>query len=158
MSANRYQPALLGGLFIGILSSLPFVNGLNVCCCLWVVIGGLLTTYLRQQQLPVPIESSDAALGGLIAGVVGALLTILATWALLNVTGPLWQDTLRQQIEANPDVPFQVRELVIRMMTGRGLALLQFGVTLPIYAVFSMLGAMLGLAFFRKAPPAAPTI
>jgi hypothetical protein len=44
------------------------------------------------------------------------------------------------------------------MMTGRGLALLQFGVTLPIYAVFSMLGAMLGLAFFRKAPPAAPTI
>jgi hypothetical protein len=158
MSANRYQPALLGGLFIGILSSLPFVNGLNVCCCLWVVVGGLLTTYLRQQQLPVPIESSDAALGGLIAGVVGALLTILATWALLNVTGPLWQDTLRQQIEANPDVPFQVRELVIRMMTGRGLALLQFGVTLPIYAVFSMLGAMLGLAFFRKAPPAAPTI
>ena len=48
-----------------------------------------------------------------------------------------------------------VREMVLRLMTGRGLALLQFGVTLPVYAVFGMLGALLGLAFFRKAPPPA---
>ena len=152
MSTNRYQPALLGGLFIGILSSLPLVSGLNVCCCLWVVVGGLLTTYLRQQQLPGPIETAEAALGGLIAGAVGALLTILGTWALLNVTGPLWQETLRSQLESNPDIPSNVREMVLRLMTGRGFALLQFGVTLPIYAVFGMLGALLGLAFFRKAP------
>jgi hypothetical protein len=120
------------------------------------VVGGLLTTYLRQQQLSAPIESSEAALGGLIAGVLGALLTILGTWALLHVTGPLWQDSMRSEIEANPDIPFQLREMMLRLMTGRGFALLQFAVTLPVYAIFSMLGALLGLAFFRKAPPTAP--
>ena len=49
---KRHQPALLGGLFIGVLSSLPLVNIGNVCCCLWVVVGGLLTVYLQQQNTP----------------------------------------------------------------------------------------------------------
>ncbi len=156
MPVNRYQPALLGGLFIGILSSLPIISGLNACCCLWVVAGGVLTTYLRQQQQAAPIETSEAVLGGLMAGGIGALLTILGTFVLLRVTGPLWQEQIRSQIEANPDVPLQVREMVLKLLTGRGLALLQFGVTLPVYAVFGMLGALLGLAFFRKPPVPAP--
>jgi hypothetical protein len=47
--------------------------------------------------------------------------------------------------------------MMLNVITGRGLVLLQFAVTLPIYAAFSMLGALLGLAFFRKkTPPAAP--
>jgi hypothetical protein len=45
--------------------------------------------------------------------------------------------------------------MLLNLMAGRGLALLQFGVTLPLYAGFSMLGSLLGLAFFRrKTPPA----
>ena len=155
MSSNRHQPALLGGLFIGILSSLPIVSGLNLCCCLWVVVGGLLTTYLRQQQQPDPIETGDAVLGGLLAGVIGAVLTVLGTWAFLHWTGPLWQDQVRSQLESNSDIPPQVRDMLLNVVTGRGLVLLQFAVTLPIYAVFSMLGALLGLAFFKKKTPPA---
>jgi hypothetical protein len=157
MTPNRYQPALLGGLFIGILSALPIVSGLNLCCCLWVVVGGLLTVYLRQQQQPEPLETADAVLSGLLAGVIGALLTVVGTWVFLHWTGPLWQDQVRTQLEANPDIPPQVRDMILNLIAGRGLVLLQFAVTLPIYAVFSMLGALLGLAFFRKkTPPAAP--
>ena len=69
----RFQPALLGGLFIGVLSALPVIGAFNVCCCLWVITGGLLTTYLEQQNTPKPIETSAAALSGLIAGAVGGL-------------------------------------------------------------------------------------
>ena len=159
MSSNKYQPALLGGLFIGILSSLPLISALNVCCCLWVVVGGLLTTYLRQQQQPAPLETSDAVLGGLIAGGIGALLSILGTWAVLSFTGPVWQDQLRSQLESNPDLPPQVRDMVLRFTSGGGLAVVQIAVTLPMYAVFSTLGALLGLAFFKKKlPPPAPTV
>jgi hypothetical protein len=156
MAHSRYQPAVLGGLFIGILSSLPIVNNLNACCCLWVVVGGILTTYLRQQQQPAPLEASDAALGGLLAGVIGSLLTIIGTYVLVSVTGPIWQEQVRSELESNPDIPPQVRDMVLNLMTGRGLALLQFGITLPVFAIFSMLGALLGLAFFKKKmPPAA---
>ena len=41
---GKQQPALLGGLFIGVLSALPGVSIGNCCCCLWVVTGGLLAT------------------------------------------------------------------------------------------------------------------
>jgi hypothetical protein len=157
MTGNRFQPAILGGLFIGILSSLPLVQALNVCCCLWVVIGGVLTTYLRQQQTPDPLETSEAVLTGLIAGAIGALLSIIATWALFSVTGPIWQDQFRSELEANPDVPPQMRDMMLNLMSPRGMALIQFGVTLPVFAFFSMLGALLGLSFFRKKPLPPPS-
>ena len=153
MAANRYQPALLGGLFIGILSSLPLVSGLNICCCLWVVVGGVLTTYLRQQQQPEPIETSDAVLGGLMAGAIGAILTIIGNYIFMQWTGPMWQEQLRSQLDQNPDLPPQAREWMMNLMTGRGLALIQLVVTLPMYAIFGMLGALLGLTFFRKKLP-----
>jgi hypothetical protein len=156
MTGGRLQAALLGGLFIGILSSLPMVSSLNVCCCLWVVVGGLLTTYLRQKQLPGPIETSEAVLSGLIAGLVGAILSIIGTWAILTVTGPVWQEQVRSQIEANPDIPPQMRDFILRFMSGGGIALMQLFVTVPIYAAFSTAGALLGLSFFRKKLPPAP--
>jgi hypothetical protein len=44
----------------------------------------------------------------------------------------------------------------MRVMTGSGVAVLTAAVTLPLFAVFSMLGALLGLAIFgKKTPPPA---
>ena len=64
----RLQPALLGGLFIGVLSALPIIN-IGNCCCLWVLGGGALAAYLMQQNHPYPITVADGALVGLMAGV-----------------------------------------------------------------------------------------
>ena len=153
---SRHQPALLGGLFIGILSALPFVNAANACCCLWVVAGGLLTVYLQQQNTPEPVEAADAVLGGLIAGLIGAVISSLAGWALLSVTGNVWQEQMRQALE-NPEVPPEMRDLLGNLLAGRGVMLLAFAINIPVYAIFSMLGALLGLAIFKKkTPPAAP--
>ena len=157
MATNRYQPAILGGLFIGVLSSLPIVGALNLCCCLWVVVGGLLATYLRQQQEPAPLAPADALLGGLLAGVIGALLNGIAGWALLSATGPIWQDQVANQIESM-QMPDEARALMLRLTTGRGIVLIQLAISLPVYAVFSALGSLLGLAFFKKkAAPPPPT-
>jgi len=153
---KRFQPALLGGLFIGILSSLPMISALNICCCLWVVVGGLLTVYLKQQQQPEPLETAEGVLAGLLAGVIGALLSMLGSYLMLSITGPMWQDQVRSQLESNPDVPPAVRDMVLRMLSGGGVAIMMLVVTLPCYAVFGSLGALLGLSFFRKkTPPAA---
>lgn len=154
---KRYQPALLGGVFIGVLSSLPVVNVANLCCCLWVVAGGLLTVYLQQQGRPDPLETSEAVMGGLIAGLVGALLAAFVSFAMLSVTGAAFQDQIQRAIESNPDVPPEFRDFIIRLTTGRNMALLVAAINLPVYAIFSMLGSLLGLAFFRKkTPPATP--
>jgi len=152
---RRYQPALLGGLFIGVLSSLPFVNVLNTtCCCLWVVVGGVLTAYLQQQGRADPVEAAEAALGGLIAGLVGALISVPIS-AALALSGDVQEQMLRLIDEWQ--LPPDVRDRVTGLLSGPRFVLVSAAITVPVYAVFGMLGGLLGSAIFRKkTPPAAP--
>jgi hypothetical protein len=152
---GKHQPALLGGLFIGVLSSLPVLNIAN-CCCLWVLAGGVLVVYLQQQNSPMPIETSDAAIGGLIAGAVGGVLFGLVQAFIMQASGPLVLEQMRSQMGSG-DVPPEVMAFMERLLTGRSFAVLMFALVVPLYAVFAMLGSLLGLVFFRKKmPPQAP--
>ena len=154
---HRYQSALLGGLFIGVLSGLPVVGALNYCCCLWVVAGGILTVYLQQQNQPQAVETSDAAVNGLIAGLIGAVIYVALTAAIVGLSGDVMQDEFRSAIEDNPQVPPEVRDRLLSLLTGGRIVLLLTAVSLPVYAVVAMLGALLGAAIFRKkTPPPTP--
>ena len=155
---SRYQPALLGGLFIGVLSALPVVNWANACCCLWVVAGGMLTSYLLLQQPgTAPIESAEMALHGLLAGFVGGLIYIALTALVLSgAMGAEMIAHVRQALEQNPEIPEEMRDRFIGLAEGGGLMFVAGIVTVPTFAAFAMLGAILGLAILRrKAPPAA---
>jgi hypothetical protein len=159
---SRYQPALLGGLFIGVLSSLPVVNLAN-CCCLWVLAGGVLSTYLLQQRTAEAIESSAAMLQGVLAGLIGGLIWLAGSAIMLNMAGQAWEEPIRRMLDQNPEVTPEIRDFLMRLMSGSGLVLLQAVIFLPVYAIFGMLGGLLGVAFFRKkmplpppAPPAPP--
>jgi hypothetical protein len=152
---QKHQPALLGGVFIGILSSLPVINFLN-CCCLWVIGGGMLVVYLQQQRKFEPVETGDAVVGGLIAGVLGGLIVAVASTLMQSVANPLMNEQFRQSLE-DPNMPPEVRDMLTNLFTSGNLAVLTFALTVPLYAIFSMLGSLLGLAIFRKKlPPAAP--
>ncbi len=147
---SKHQPALLGGLFIGVLSSLPVVNAANLCCCLWVVCGGVLVVYLQQQRTPEPIDTGEAVIGGLLAGIIGAVIASAAGLLMLSAGGAIWQDQLRQALDQSGDIPPEVRDMVLRLTQTGSIAFLAFVINLPVYAVFSMLGSLLGLAIFRK--------
>ncbi len=145
----RYQPALLGGLFIGVLSALPVIGMAN-CCCLWVILGGMLTVYLEQQNTPAPVETSTAALSGLIAGAVGGVISSLGSLLTLRMAGGEQQDAIDQALSNVPNMPPETLDMIHSFMSGPSLGLVMFAITVPLYAVFAMLGALLGLAFFRK--------
>jgi len=151
---SRHQPALLGGLLIGVLSSLPIIKAGNACCCLWVVSGGLLTVYLQQQAKPEPVETGDAVVGGLIAGLVGGLIAIVVGYLEFVALGSVINvgDQVRQALDQNPQVPADLRDMIVNLVSGKGVALLAV-FQLPVYAVFGMLGALLGTALFRKKQP-----
>lgn len=154
---GRFQPALLGGLFIGVLSSLPVVGSANACCCLWVVVGGLLTVYLQQQRQSAPVESAEAALFGLVAGLVGALLYVAVVGVLLSgAMGMQLVEQFRTAVANNPQVPADVRDRVLGIIGSGAFVMLFAAILIPTYAVFSMLGALLGLAIFKKKTPPAP--
>ncbi|MGE3342569.1 MAG: hypothetical protein AB7L71_03950 [Vicinamibacterales bacterium] len=154
---KRYQPALLGGLFIGVLSLLPGINLLNVCCCLWVITGGVLTTYLLQQNDPLPLETSVAALGGLLAGALGGLIQSLGGVVMMSLGGEAQRQSMQDMMEAMGEMPPEAAAMFERLTSGPLIHILGGAITVPVYAVFGLLGGLLGLAFFRnKMPPAAP--
>lgn len=73
---NKIQPALVGGLIVGLLWSIPFLNLINFCCCLGVMIGGAVATLMLVKRSPVlPVRSGDGAAVGALAGVIGAEYT-----------------------------------------------------------------------------------
>ena len=162
MDSARLQPALLGGVFIGVLSALPFISAANCCCCLWVVAGGVLTVYLRQQNSPMAIQPSEGALMGLIAGAIGGLIAGVLGYAFALMMGPWQNDILRRIMEANQDTPPEVREMMERMMSGGAMgavAVMSMLFTVVLYSVFGLLGGLLGTVIFKKnAPPQAPTV
>jgi hypothetical protein len=156
---RRFQPALIGGVFVGVLSSLPFVSTANACCCLWVVAGGVLTAYLLQQRTPEPIDSSEAALQGLCAGAVGGVIYIAVLALMLSgaSVGGALDARVREMLDRNAQVPPEVRDRVLGVISSGLLPVLLGVVAIPLYAVVGMLGGLLGFAIVRrKAPPVVP--
>jgi hypothetical protein len=164
MAPAKLQPALLGGLAMGVLSALPFINLPN-CCCAWILFGGGLAAYLMQQNHPEPITPGDGAIVGLLAGVVGAVV-----WAGLSIPiglmmGPLQGAFVERMLENASDVPPEVREMIENMRGGAfaigvGTIAVFFAslfIGTGIGAVFGALGGLLGAVIFRKdVPPSMP--
>jgi uncharacterized protein YqgC (DUF456 family) len=153
---ERFQPALWGGLFIGVLSALPFVNFGNCCCCLWVILGGLLATYLRQQNTPFQVQASEGALLGLVAGAIGGVIGQALSIPLEMMMGPLQQEFIQRWLESNPDVPAEVRDAMGSATAYGALRVVSAIISIFISTVFGMLGGLLGVAVFKKNLPPPP--
>jgi len=149
------QPALLGGLFIGVLSALPIVQLCN-CCCLWIVGGGVLAAYLQQQNQPAPLNVTGGARVGLIAGIVGAFVWLLISQALDAVMAPLQQRLAEELLRSASDIPPNVRAwLESARAEGSGGYGFGFMLLLIFGSIASALGGAIGAAYFRNdVPPA----
>ncbi|MBI2835353.1 MAG: hypothetical protein HYX76_13095 [Acidobacteria bacterium] len=158
MTPNKLQPALLGGAFIGILSALPFISAGNVCCCLWIVSGGLLAAYVMQQNHPEPVAPADGAIVGLLSGVFGAIVYAFVSIPFNLILGPMQRRMIERFLENAQDVPTGLRDAVESM--GSGAIGLMIGFFFMMFAgiIFATLGGLLGAVIFRKKlPPAPPT-
>jgi small basic protein len=159
MDSSRLQPALLGGVFIGVMSALPIVNMGNCCCCLWVLAGGVLAVYLRQQNSPVPITAAEGALMGLLAGVIGGVIGALLSIPIHMLMGPMQQEWINSIMSSNDDMPPEMREMMDKMMAGNAVRAAGAFINIIVSTIFGMLGGLLGVAIFKRtAPPQSPTV
>src|SRR6476619_6217144 len=101
---QKVQPALLGGLFMAVLSALPIIGAGNCCCCLWVIGGGMVAAYLLQQSQQAPLTPG--------AGVVGAVIDVVVSLPVHLMTGGLNARFMQRMIERMPNVDPSLRQMI----------------------------------------------
>ena len=144
------MPALLGGLFIGILSGLPIIGICN-CCCLWIVSGGVLAAYLEQQNQPVSLTLAQGARVGLIAGFIGAVIWLVLDSALAPIQARFIGDFMRSA----RDLPPEFQDMLESIEAGSGPGIISGFLLLCLSSVVATIGGMIGAAYFKKdVPPA----
>ena len=154
--SDRLQPALWGGLFIGVLSALPLVSAGNCCCCLWVLVGGVLAAYLRQQNNPYQIDAAEGAIVGLMAGALGGVVCTILSIPFQMMTGPMQQAWMDRALSNNPEITPEMREMMERLTTGAGFRLIGAIITVLVFSIFGTLGGLIGVAVFKKNLPPPP--
>ena len=159
MPSSKFQPALYGGILLGVLSALPIVSLGNVCCCLWILIGGATAAYLLQANQASPVSLGDGASVGLLAGVVGSVVQLVLSVPISMMMGPLQGRMLERLLSNAGDMPENVRPMLEAMKQG-GVsvvgAIFSFFAFLFIAGLFSTLGGLIGAAMFRRKAPAVP--
>jgi zinc ribbon protein len=149
------QPALAGGMFLGVLSSIPFISAGNCLCCAWVVGGGALATLLLTKQRPSGVALGDGAFVGVLSGLFGSVVATLISIPVRILSARFFasqqqamEDALRQLGLEGP-----MRDLALRMASPEISAttlLLTFFMNLLVYSLFAMIGGILTVAILER--------
>ena len=148
---NKVKPALIGGVLLGLLSVIPFVSAVNICCCLWAILGGMLASYLYVKNSPTPATAGDGAILGAIAGLIGAAISLVLGIPISYAMGPTMRNLMLSMLE---NVDRQQAEMMRRQFEMAGDALAPVIINALILAVmlffFSIIGGLIGTALFEK--------
>jgi hypothetical protein len=155
------KASLIAGAVAGVLSGLPLIGFVNICFCLWIILGGILSSYILTSGYPHPVKSGDHAISGLLTGIFAAIISTIIEIPFMAVSGkimkrffdsflgaygegipPALQEALGQKEFTLALIPFYVAGLVISMV---------------IYGIFGAIGGLIGGAIFKKqTPPSVP--
>jgi len=154
---NKLKPALVGGVVLGLLSVIPFVNVVNVCCCLWAILGGMLATFLYVKGSPTPATPGDGAILGALAGVVGALISLILGIPISLAMGPTMRNLVIDLLaRVDPRQAELMREQIEAAGSSIGPVIINALILAVLLFVFSIIGGLLGVPIFEKRKAALP--
>ncbi len=137
---------------MGALSALPIVAAGNLCCCLWVISGGVVAAYFLQQNQSTGITPGDGAMAGLLAGLFGAVVYLALSIPVTLIVGPFQAEVVRRLI-ARGGMPPEFRSTALRYVGGPLRMMFSFVLMLILGSIFSTLGGLIGAMVFRKPSP-----
>ena len=159
---GKTRALVIGGLISGILSVIPGVQACNCCCCLWVILGGIVAAYILAKADPSATGGDGAIVGagaGLIAGLMAA--TVMAISFIIFGADQFTESFMKgfEQSANNPGMTPEGRQFIEEMSramrdmfesTGPLLPILGSLLTIPIYAGAGAIGGLIGMAIFNK--------
>lgn len=153
---DKFTPALYGGIIIGILSSVPFLNLINCLCCAGVIIGGLLAVYFYKQNLTTDTSlftSSDCLQVGLLAGIIGAfvgtILSLVFQIIFGNVVGEFILEYLRtSELEIPEEAINSIEQALSQQLTFFSI-IIDLVTSIILFSLFGLLGGIIGYKLFE---------
>ncbi len=158
--SRMLKPALIGGVLVGILSSLPLISMFNCFCCAWVIAGGVVAARFYVKDSPLPVSLGSGVAIGLLTGIIGALVSTVFSIPLRLMMGRGGMNAMQQLKEAMdqiPNVPEETRRLIESWAASdsMGTVIFIFGTifALVLFGIFGMVGGAIGVAVFEKRKP-----
>lgn len=148
-------PALIGGAVAGVLSGIPIVNCL---CCLWIIGGAMLASYLLAKDSPISLSSGDGALVGAFSGIFAALIRVFLSIPFRTVEFALVRKVIDRFSEFVPEAPSEWKDAFNLGMGPLSLAGILLGLlfSAAVFAALGALGGIIGVSLFgKKTPPPA---
>jgi len=146
------QPAAMGGMFLGVLSSIPIVS---IGFCLWILLGGGIAVTQLMKQRRSGVTYGDGAFAGVLSGLFGSLVGTAIQMCFRVIAAPFFQSQEQQleQLLNQMAVEGPMRDWVLRAASG------EISVTTVIFTLFSnllafslfaMIGGILAVALLNK--------
>lgn len=149
------QPALTGGMLLGVLSSIPIIQAGNCLCCAWVLLGGGLAAVMLTRQRPSGITYGDGAFVGVLSGLFGAVAGTMLQMSFRAIASRLFESQQQQfeQLLNQLGAEGPIRDWVLRVASGEISAatlIFTFFTNLLAYSLFAMIGGILTVAILEK--------
>ena len=149
------QPALTGGMFLGFLSSIPYISAGNCICCGWVLLGGGIAVMMLAKQRPSEIAYGDGAFAGVLSGLFGAVVGTIVQMSFRAMAARLFESQQQQfeQLLNQLGAEGPLRDFILRAASGEISAAtltFTFFTNLLAYSLFAMIGGILTVAILEK--------
>lgn len=146
---GMFVPALIGGSVAGVLSGIPFIS---CFCCVWIIGGAMLASYLLSKDSPVALSVGDGAIVGILTGIVATVARLFAS--LLPVHGyyrEFVQRLTERLAEYTEEMPAGWESWLEREGSGSVfMFMMGLMMTVAFFAALGALGGIIGISLFGK--------
>jgi len=163
---DKLIPAIYGGIIMGIISAVPFLNFLNCLCCAGVMLGGFLAVVFYKNNFTPdtpPYTSGDCVAVGALSGVFGAIVGTLLSFMFLKMFGNLLGEYIVNLLQGFniPEEALQAIEESLKESASMLFVFIRFFSNLVIDVIFGLLGGLIGYSLFKPKqqmmPPPPPS-
>lgn len=146
---SMFMPALIGGGVAGLLSGVPIFNCL---CCLWIIGGAILASYLLAKDSPLPLSAGDGAIVGIFTGIVAAFVEAVISIPFHALNRAFVQRIMEAVANYTEEMPAGWENWVQKGTYETTAAMFMLGllISVVIFSILGILGGVIGVSLFGK--------
>ncbi|UCC41037.1 MAG: hypothetical protein JSV96_06300 [Candidatus Aminicenantes bacterium] len=146
---GMFVPALIGGAVAGALSGLPFINCL---CCIWIIGGAMLASYLLSKDSPVDLSAGDGAIIGVLTGIIATVVRLFVNLLPFHAYYREFLQKLTERLAEYTEEMPPGWEAWLEKEGGGSIFMFMSGlmITAMFFAALGALGGIIGVSLFGK--------